>query len=394
MRPSTLGSFGLVATCLLAAVFSAAPLSADPLGQITVVATGGTTPGFTANTQSRTITTGSDGNLWFLESATDAVARITPDGAVSEFPVPGAGAFVSLFHITAGPDGALWFTGFNPPGHLYRATTDGTVTEVAQGGVTPGFPAGNIEDIVTGPDGNLWATRPFQNPADELVRITPGGTITGFGGGAGLPADSTLRFITVGADGNLYITDSGQGQGEPPVPVRVWRFNLTTSQVELVATAGTTPGFTAGNFIGDITSGPDGNLWFLFNAGASTSGIARLTLAGEVTEFTAGIDPTANLQNVTSGCDGALWFTQAVEDNSVGKVLRSTTDGTVTAYTEGLPDGASLVGITSGPDDNLWVIDGADPGAVLRVGAGCGEAPPPAPAPAPVPVTVTPRFTG
>jgi streptogramin lyase len=309
MRRRTPGFAGLIGAFALLAALGAAPLSADPLGEITVVATGGSTTGFTADTNPRTIATGSDGNLWFLESNTDSLARLTPSGAVSEFPVPGAGGFVSLFHITAGPDGALWFTGFNPPGHLYRASTDGNVTEVAQGGVTPGFPSGNIEDVVTGPDGNLWATRPFQNPADELIRVTPVGAITGFGGAAGLSDDATLRSIAVGDDGNLYITDSGQGE-DPPGPARVWRFNLATSQFELLATAGTTPGFTAGNGAGDITSGPDGNLWFLFQSQSNPHGIARLTPAGAVTEFTAGIDPEAHLQQVTSGRDGALWFTQ------------------------------------------------------------------------------------
>ena len=385
---------GVIASAVVWSVLvtvSAPPVAADPLGQITNVATGGVTSGFSADTRPRTIATGSDGNLWFLESSTDAIARLTPGGAVTEFPVPGAGGFFSLSDIAAGPDGALWFTGFQPPGHLYRATTAGAVTEVAQGGVTPGFPAGNIEDIVAGPDGNLWATRPFQNPADELIRITPGGAITGFGGGAGLPTDATLRFIAVGADGNLYVTDSGQGQGEPPVPNRVWRFNLTTSQFELVATAGATPGFTAGNFPSDITAGPDANLWFLFGSQANPSGIARLTPAGDVTEFTAGIDPDAVLERVTPGCDGALWFTESTEDNSVGRVLRATTSGAVTAYTQGLPADASMLGITSGPDDNLWAVDQADPANILRVGAGACAVSTPS---APVPLVGVPTFTG
>lgn len=205
------------------------------------------------------------------------------------------------------------------------------------------------------------------------------------------PTDASLRFIAVGVDGNLYITDSGQGDPGPPVANRVWRFNMTTSQFELVATAGATPGFTAGSFPGDITSGPDGNLWFLFGSQTNPSGIARLTLSGAVTEFTDGIDPDALLQHVTTGCDGALWFTEALEDNSVGRVLRSTTSGQVTSFTQGLPVDASLAGITSGPDDNLWVVNGADPGHILRVGAGdCAVSTPSAP----VPVAAAPTFTG
>ncbi|HEY7124054.1 MAG TPA: hypothetical protein VH540_08910 [Ktedonobacterales bacterium] len=51
------------------------------------------------------ITTGPDGNLWF--SGVQVIGRITPQGHMSEFSIPSAGAGVEL---TAGPDQALWFT--------------------------------------------------------------------------------------------------------------------------------------------------------------------------------------------------------------------------------------------------------------------------------------------
>ena len=66
---------------------------------------------------------GPDGALWFgvgrnvlppmrpsiLDPRTMSVGRITTAGAISEFPLPSAYKFLS--GITAGPDGALWFTG-------------------------------------------------------------------------------------------------------------------------------------------------------------------------------------------------------------------------------------------------------------------------------------------
>jgi virginiamycin B lyase len=383
--------FGAFAFALGLAVLlpASGALAGDPLGEIATVATGGTTAGFSANTRPRTIAEGPDGNLWFVESepVPGAIGRITPDGVVTEFAVPGSD-FLSLLDITAGPDGAMWFTGFNGPGGVYRVTMGGTVTLVAEGGVTAGFPSGNVQEITAGPDGNLWVTRPSfsGSVADQLVRITPGGAVTGFGGAAGLPDDATLREITVGPDGNLYMTDSGQGAGNPTAANRVWRFNLTSNTFELIATAGTTPGFTAGVFPGDITSGPDGNLWFLF--GGPSAGIARLTTAGEVTEFTDGVSADAFLRYVTVGCDGGLWFTQAVEDNSTAAVWRAGTDGTLTPYTAGLPAGSSPEGIAAAPDDNLWFVNSFDPGSVNTIGAGCAAPITPTPAP------ITPTFTG
>jgi hypothetical protein len=58
------------------------------------------------------ITAGPDGALWFTERAGNKIGRITTAGVVTnEFTVPTANS--SPFGITAGPDGALWFTEYD-----------------------------------------------------------------------------------------------------------------------------------------------------------------------------------------------------------------------------------------------------------------------------------------
>src|SRR5262252_8885108 len=52
------------------------------------------------------IVEGSDGNLWVTEAGRGSIARLTPSGQLTEFPVPGA---VNLNKITLGPDGKIWF---------------------------------------------------------------------------------------------------------------------------------------------------------------------------------------------------------------------------------------------------------------------------------------------
>ncbi len=112
----------------------------------------------------------------------------------------------------------------------------------------------------------------------------------------------------------------------------------------------------------DITTGPDGNLWFTRDA---FEGLTRITPAGETTEFTGLTD---NADGITTGPDGNLWFT---EFNAVG---RMTTDGTLTEFP--VP-GMSGRGIITGPDGNMWFAQfnqgeigrmdplAADPGATL-----------------------------
>ncbi|MDQ2903703.1 MAG: hypothetical protein M3Y81_09140, partial [Chloroflexota bacterium] len=68
------------------------------------------------------ITAGPDGALWFTEVGLTAqsgkyeslIGRMTPTGQFSEFPLPTA-ANVPQF-LTTGPDGAIWFTEFGSDG--------------------------------------------------------------------------------------------------------------------------------------------------------------------------------------------------------------------------------------------------------------------------------------
>jgi streptogramin lyase len=53
-----------------------------------------------------TIVTGPDGNLLFTESDLGKIGRITPDGTITDFPIPTPGS--GPYGITIGADGNLW----------------------------------------------------------------------------------------------------------------------------------------------------------------------------------------------------------------------------------------------------------------------------------------------
>ena len=89
---------------------------------------------------------GGDGNLWFTEIDGDAIGRITPQGVITEFPLPSPAS--RPIGITAGPDGNVWFTELL--GKIGRITPSGTVSEFTEPSV--GF------FIVSGPGMNLWFT--------------------------------------------------------------------------------------------------------------------------------------------------------------------------------------------------------------------------------------------
>ena len=112
-----------------------------------------------------------------------------------------------------------------------------------------------------------------------------------------------------------------------------------------------------------ITTGPDGALWYTNSASANggKGSIGRITTAGVVTNYTASTlnEPTG----ITTGPDGALWFTNP-GSNSIGRI---TTSGAVTNYTgTGIND---PTGITTGPDGALWFTNNAndEPGSIGRI---------------------------
>lgn len=133
-----------------------------PAGSITEYDAGGGAP-------SRPVL-GSDGNLWFTISqapgGTDAdrhIVKMDPaTGAMTHITAPFNAGFFTDSSITAGPDGALWFTaaatpsgGGSPNGVIGRITTAGDTT-FFRTGLPDGFLS--LRNIVVGPDGNMWFT--------------------------------------------------------------------------------------------------------------------------------------------------------------------------------------------------------------------------------------------
>jgi virginiamycin B lyase len=288
------------------------------------------------------ITSGPDGNLWFTQAlsgidttVSSFIGRITTDGTVTEFPIPtiffGFAGFFSL-HITAGPDGNLWFTGES---NIGRITTSGVVSEFALPPEAPGITKSPV-GITTGPDGNVWFTEvllnfTLQHPPGRIARVTPSGQITEFPltmiGGEPLG-------ITAGPDGNLWFTETGQGV-----------HNIGRITPSGVITEFALPDPQSGPFA--ITAGPDGNLWFA----DSNNTIGRITPNGAITEFAI---PTANsfVQAITAGSDGDLYFTEEFT-NKIGRI---TTSGMISEFT--IPTSQSSPdGITAGPDGDVWFAE-------------------------------------
>lgn len=267
------------------------------------------------------ITAGSDGNLWFTESSTNKVGRISTGGSITEFAIPTPQA--SPQGITAGPDGNVWFAEESTTSNnIARITPGGTFTEFSIPTVTA-FPT----DLVTGPDGNVWFAENHLE-APKIGRVSPSGAFTEFP----LSINNPPFAIVAGSDGNLWFTEPGG--------IYIGRMTPSGAVTEF-----TIPSLSTGVF---MVAGPDGNLWFTEPGG---NRIAKITTAGTVTEYTI---PTASSapEGIASGSDGNLWFTES----SANQIGRITPAGVITEYPVATANSAPAA-IAAGPDGNLWFTE-------------------------------------
>jgi virginiamycin B lyase len=307
------------------------------------------------------ITSGPDGNLWFTDNA--GTSNPTPGGvldsgkigminpmtlSIAEFPIPTTGDLgvqqSQLRGITTGPDGNLWFIDSN---RSLIGMINPTTHAIAE---FPTPTANNYPtDITTGPDGNLW----FTESGDMIGMINP---MTHAIAEFPVPTASAIGGITSGPDGNLWFTQ----YDEAIVPDFVSDFVNAVSSSRIGMINPTThavaefPLPTADAGPGGITAGPDGNLWFTEFNGSQIGMINPTTHAiAEFTVSAVGYQGLQRLRDITTGPDGNLWFTE-VAPSLIG-MINPTTHAIAEFPT---PTANSYpTDITTGPDGNLWFFE-------------------------------------
>lgn len=108
-----------------------------------------------------------------------------------------------------------------------------------------------------------------------------------------------------------------------------------------------------------ITTGPDGALWFTEAAGK----IGRITTQGVITEFP--IKGGGILHSITTGPDGALWFTEFTS-KKIGRIPATATPENLQLNEFTAPGSVGPLGITMGPDGALWFTEGGG-GKIRRI---------------------------
>lgn len=286
------------------------------------------------------ITSGRDGNVWFVDVGATTVDRVTPAGVITEFPVPGTGAGPE--GIVGAPNGSIWMVApvESQLRIASRSRTTDLILKISSRGIVTRFPLAGAVDpdgITWGPDGNIWFT---ELAVGKVGRMTPSGHVTEFslptsGRRAGWQSPSSPKGIVTGPDHNLWIVEY-VGPG---------------SAIARMTTAGHVTEFPLGGSGSDqaptnIVVGPDGNLWF-----NETDGMGRITPAGAITRFPmTGHSP----YGLAVGADGNLWFTSL----AASVVGRMSPTGSVSLFQLPYRD-SRPVGIAAGADGRMWFTEEA-----------------------------------
>jgi virginiamycin B lyase len=150
------------------------------------------------------ITAGPDGNLWFTAQGFDSltgrydghdfIVKMSTSGVMTQFAIPTPNAKAN--NIVKGPDGNLWFCESNA-NRIGKITPSGAITEY----LLPHSGSGP-DGLTVGPDHELWFTEFYRK---KIGHFTTWGAESEYP----VPSGASPENIAAGADGNLYFIESG-----------------------------------------------------------------------------------------------------------------------------------------------------------------------------------------
>jgi streptogramin lyase len=258
------------------------------------------------------IAAGPDGNMWLpVKDGVEDVARIAPDGAVTEFELNGIEGPTG---IAVGPENLLWVTAINKVASF--SPSDPTGSSKAFNIVT--VTANN--SIVAGPDGQMWVAA-----TENVVHFLPSDPEKA----SAFPvAGLTPKDIDVAGSG-LVIADANNNR----------IVTMTTAgvpqNIPLLGSTSTAQG---------VAGSPGGQI--AFSKSDATEGLGLVTPPNAPTAVEMPGDPFG----VALGSDGAYWFAMSAANN----VQRLAGDGKATPL-NGFPPKFAPRQIAPGPNNTLWV---------------------------------------
>lgn len=152
------------------------------------------------------IAVGPDGNIWFTESLADVIGRITPEGEITEYPLPDRDrVHANPWAITGGHDDAVWFTKqlTNELGRLDPATGTMSVVPLSAGSGAGMVGGGSSLDFA--PDGRFW----MDKPRGSVMATTPSGNVSTY---AVFSEPASITSVVADSSGRVWVADAARGR--------------------------------------------------------------------------------------------------------------------------------------------------------------------------------------
>jgi streptogramin lyase len=278
----------------------------------------------TPNAQASFLTLGPDGNIWFTELRSPKIGRVTPQGVITEFQFLRHGA--GYAGIAYGPNGDFWINWVGcvnlgscvlevtPSGHLlhdYRI-------------------AYSQNDIIAGPDGNLWID---MNDNFSVVRLEPNGNSHRFP-----VSEGQTNSLTVGPDGNIWFAENNSMRND--------------SLIGRMTTAGVLtefkPPVPLAN-VGQVAGAPDGSMYFNDVVSGNSGKLDPAT--GKITMIS-----TAFLACFVDSPPKYLWLCLGLKNPPEELALRNVYTGKMSDRFQ-FPSSAYAYPMIRGSDGNIWFAD-------------------------------------
>ena len=283
-----------------------------------------------------------DGALWFTEENGHRIGRITTDGAITEYQIPTVPSAPA--EITASPDGNLWFTEFGANPAQGRPADARKSSGLEGMGASAGQPP--LTGSPSGPMGQSGSRRTARTRSAGSRSTAPPSSEYGqeYGLNGFKPGD-----ITTGPDGRLWFTESEAhkvGAIRPGNPPAIEEYDFPGSDPSGIAASG-------------------GSIWFTMH---NLDQVGRISTLGQSLDV---FGPTGRAPSgIALGPDGALWFAET----DANKIGRMTTTGRITEFAlPPDPSGPNLPGeIVAGPDGAMWFTE-SGVNKIGRIDAGSSD---------------------
>jgi virginiamycin B lyase len=216
---------------------------------------------------------------------------------------------------------------------------------------------------VMGPDGSLWWTL-----YNNIVQLSATG-IESYYNLSSLPYPFSAYWVmglAAGPDGAMWFTMIGGEYSNGGYSMAIGRITTTGEisyyQNDLLVNNRFSAYGGLPSYLGTMTAGPDGALWFVAlvsTAWVDVLNLGRITTGGAITMYPLpAISSVVRVPLASAG--GALWlFTEE-------QIWRFALDGSLTAVDVPHP---YILGITSGPDGALWFTEGNSIGRLDLTGS-------------------------